>query len=208
MQLSDLLETGSLNLGAIRWQEWISFFCQLLSVWLAGRNHVGVYPVGMVGVLLASYLYLFVAQPPLYADALLNLYFFLMSLYGWMLWVRKKNDIYQYPISYCTRSEWVWGTAWCLLSWVFIGFFLQQYTDSNTPVMDAFVSSTALTSMWWMARRKIENWPAWILSNAVAIPLNFYKGFLLFALMYVVFLLLAVYGWRQWVRSFTLNNTR
>ena len=206
MPLSDLLEEWTLFTGSIGWQEWLSFLCQLLSVWLAARNHVGVYPVGMVGVILASYLYLYVANPPLYADAMLNLYFFLMSLYGWILWVRKKNHTYRYPISYCSRTEWLSGLLWCASSWLLIYLTLRHYTDSNTPVMDAFVSSTALTSMWWMARRKIENWPAWILSNAVAIPLNYYKGFLLFSLMYVLFLLLAVYGWRSWIQSYKTKS--
>jgi nicotinamide mononucleotide transporter len=52
--------------------------------------------------------------------------------------------------------------------------------------------------MWWMAKRKMENWIAWILSNLVAIPLNFYKGFMLFTLMYILFLALAVSGYKEW----------
>ena len=86
-----------------------------MSVWYARKNNVLVYPTGIIGVLLAAYVYFFMAQPPLYADASLNLYYFLMSVYGWYNWVQKKDgDHYTYPISWCTRKELVVG----------IGFFL------------------------------------------------------------------------------------
>jgi nicotinamide mononucleotide transporter len=55
--------------------------------------------------------------------------------------------------------------------------------------------------MWWMAKRKMENWLAWIVSNIVAIPLNFYKGFMLFTVMYVLFLGLAVSGFKEWKKK-------
>ena len=85
--------------------------------------------------------------------------------------------------------------------WIILYFLLVNLTDSNTPILDALVSASAVTSMWWMAKRKIENWLAWIASNLVAIPLNFYKGFMLFTLMYVLFLWLAVLGYLEWKKQ-------
>jgi nicotinamide mononucleotide transporter len=82
-----------------------------------------------------------------------------------------------------------------------IWFMLEQLTNSNTPLLDSLVSSTAVTAMWWMAKRKMENWVAWIVSNLVAIPLNFYKGFMLFTLMYVLFLILAISGYKEWKKK-------
>ncbi|MBL0133700.1 MAG: nicotinamide mononucleotide transporter [Chitinophagaceae bacterium] len=80
-------------------------------------------------------------------------------------------------------------------------FILCTFTNSNTPFLDSLVSSSAITAMWWMAKRKIENWIAWIFSNIVAIPLNFYKGLMLFTLMYVLFLLLAWWGYEEWKKE-------
>jgi len=85
-----------------------------------------------------------------------------------------------------------------LFFWAAIYFLLIKITNSNTPVLDSLVSSTAVTSMWWMAKRKMENWIAWMVSNLIAIPLNFYKGFMLFTLMYILFLALAVSGYKEW----------
>lgn len=189
--ITDIRHTG--------WAEWVSTATQLASVWYARKNNVLVYPTGIVGVLLAAYIYYFVSQPPLYADATLNIYYFAMSVYGWYNWVQKRDDEhYTYPISWCTRKELRSGILFFLLSWLLICLALHYWTNSNTVILDSLVSSSAITAMWWMAKRKIENWLAWIFSNIVAIPLNFYKGFMLFTLMYLVFLLLAWWGFVEW----------
>ncbi len=198
MSLTQIWTIFLQNVQQTRSAEWISTFMQIASVWYAAKNKVLVYPTGIVGVLLAAWLYFFQANPPLYADALLNVYYFIMSVYGWYNWVQKKNDNFVYPVQWCTSRERISGIVVFLVSWALIFLVLKNLTDSNTPMLDALVSSTAVTSMWWMAKRKMENWIAWIISNLVAIPLNFYKGFMLFTLMYVLFLGMAVLGLLSW----------
>ena len=189
--LTDIRKTG--------WQEWASTATQIASVLYARKNNVLVYPTGILGVLLAGYVYFFQSHPPLYADGSLNIYYFLMSVYGWYNWVQKKDTTHLvYPISWCNKKQLRFGIGFFLLFWVVIFCALYYFTNSNTPVLDSLVSSSAVTAMWWMAKRKIENWLAWIFSNIVAIPLNFYKGFMLFTLMYVLFLLLAWMGYVAW----------
>ena len=192
------------NIKEVRWQEWVSTITQIASVWYARKNNVLVYPTGIIGVLLAAYVYLFQTHPPLYADSLLNVYYFIMSVYGWYNWVQKKDtDHYTYPISWCNRKELIIGIGFFLAFWVIIWFVLIKLTNSNTPVLDSLVSASAVTAMWWMAKRKIENWLAWIFSNIVAIPLNFYKGLMLFTLMYVLFLVMAWMGYTSWKKKAT-----
>lgn len=199
MSLNEIWKEFIANIRSTGILEWISTISQIASVWYARKNNVLVYPTGIVGILVAAYLYLFVAHPPLYADGILNLYYFAMSVYGWYNWVLKKESgQFEYPVSWCSNKEMRIGLT------IFIGFavgiylFLKSATNSNTPFLDSLVSSSAVTAMWWMAKRKIENWLAWILSNIVAIPLNFYKGFMLFTLMYLVFLILAGWGYLDW----------
>ncbi len=181
-----------------KWQEWLSTIAQVASVWYARKNNILVYPTGIVGVMLAAYAYYFIATPPLYADALLNVYYFIMSVYGWYNWSLKKENSNIYPIAWCTIRERVYGILFFLGFWVTIYCILLKSTDSNTPMLDSLVSSSALTAMYWMAKRKIENWHAWIFSNLIAIPLNFYKGFVLFTLMYILFLGMAWSGYLEW----------
>jgi nicotinamide mononucleotide transporter len=190
------------NIQQTRWQEWVSTIAQVASVWYAKKNNVLVYPTGIVGVLLAFWVYFFMASPPLYADGILNIYYFLMSVYGWYNWAQKKEDEqYNYPISWCSPKELQIGMALFIGFWIGIYILLISITDSNTPLLDSLVSATAVTAMWWMAKRKIENWLAWIVSNIIAIPLNFYKGFMLFVVMYVLFLVLATMGFAAWKKK-------
>ncbi len=122
-----------------------------------------------------------------------------MSVYGWYNWLQKKDAThYTYPISWCSKPQLIFGIGFFLFFWACIYFVLLKFTNSNTPVLDSLVSASAVTAMWWMAKRKIENWLAWIFSNIVAIPLNFYKGLMLFTLMYVLFLAMAWWGYAEW----------
>jgi len=185
----------------------VSTATQIASVWYARLNNVWVYPTGIVGVLLAAYVYFITSNPPLYADGSINIYYFVMSVYGWYNWVQKKDTShYTYPISWCNRKEMSSGLILFGVSWIVIFIALFKFTNSNTPILDSLVSSSAVTAMWWMAKRKIENWIAWIFSNIVAIPLNFYKGFMLFTLMYVLFFVLALMGFAEWRRRSNVVN--
>ena len=187
-----------------RWQEWVSTLTQIASVWYARKNNILVYPTGIIGVLLAAWVYFFIATPPLYADGMLNIYYFAMSVYGWYNWTRKdhfQHDVY--AISWCTKNEFRIGSAGCIIGWSVLYVILSTFTNSDTPILDSLVSASALTAMWWMASRKIENWLAWIFSNIVAIPLNFYKGFMLFTLMYVLFLIMALAGYTEWKKIYS-----
>lgn len=202
MDFSQFWEKLILNVQQISWQEWVSTVTQIASVWYARKNNILVYPTGIIGVLLASWLYFFISNPPLYADGMLNIYYFLMSVYGWYNWVQKKDKEHlTYPISWSNKKELSVGIILFLFAWGVIYVTLLKITDSNTPVLDSLVSGSAVVAMWWMAKRKIENWIAWILSNIVAIPLNFYKEFYLFSVMYVLFLAMAWWGYIAWKKK-------
>lgn len=198
MSIQQIVTQFIADIKLARWQELVSTIMQILSVWFARKNNVLVYPTGIIGVLLASYVYYFLSIPPLYADSILNIYYFLMSIYGWYFWVQKKDAVDAFPISWCTKKELGLGISFFLVFWAAIYFLLIKVTDSNTAILDSLVSASAVTAMWWMAKRKIENWHAWIFSNIIAIPLNFYKGFMLFTLMYVLFLIMAYMGYVSW----------
>ena len=198
----EIYNTFISDLKAFTWPEAISTITQIASVWYARKNNVLVYPTGIIGVLLAAYIYFFLTHPPLYADASLNVYYFIMSVYGWYNWVQKKNESYVYPINWCSKKELWFGIGFFLFFWLIIYVALVKLTNSNTPVLDSLVSASAVTAMWWMAKRKIENWLAWIFSNIVAIPLNFYKHFMLFTLMYILFLIMAWMGYREWIKKY------
>lgn len=202
MSLLEIWRELKENIVLTRPLEWVSTVTQIASVWYARKNNVLVYPTGIIGVLIAAYLYFFASAPPLYADGALNIFYFAMSVYGWYNWVQKKDaGDYAYPISWCSKAQLLTGLAFFAGSWILIWWVLDRFTDSNTPFLDSLVSASAIIAMWWMAKRKVENWLGWIFSNIVAIPLNFYKHFYLFTLMYLLFLLLAWWGFVAWKKT-------
>jgi nicotinamide mononucleotide transporter len=85
-----------------------------------------------------------------------------------------------------------------LVSWGAIGLFLKKFTDTDVPWWDAFPTAGSVIATWLLARKHIENWPAWLIVNAVAVALFIYKSLVLTAILYVIFWLMAVWGWRTW----------
>ncbi|MBS1731374.1 MAG: nicotinamide mononucleotide transporter [Bacteroidetes bacterium] len=203
MSLPEIYHQFVFDLQQFSLLEFISTILQLASVWYAKKNNILVYPTGIVGVAIAVYI-CFISQ--LYADSLLNIFYVVMSLYGWYHWILKKGESYKYPIQWCGRFEYIMGGLFFIIGWGTIYFVLKNYTNSNVPVLDSFVSSSAITAMWWMALRKIDNWIAWIISDLVAIPLFFYKHLVLFTLMYVLFLVLAIAGLLEWMKKYKMGK--
>jgi nicotinamide mononucleotide transporter len=202
MTLAEIGQKIISDAGYIRWQEWLSTVCQVASVWYARQNNIKVYPTGIIGVILAAWVYFFVSNPPLYADGTLNIYYLIMSIYGWYMWTRKDdNHQHVFDVSWCSGRERLMGLIIFGLGWLGLYFTLSTWTDSDVPLLDALVSASAVTAMYWMAKRKIENWLAWIVSNTIAIPLNFYKGFMVFTIMYILFLGLAWMGYIKWKKD-------
>ncbi|MCO6460620.1 MAG: nicotinamide mononucleotide transporter [Saprospiraceae bacterium] len=185
--------------------ELIAAFFGIVSVWYSRKNDVLVYPTGIVSVLLYVYICF---NHKLYADAGINFYYFIMSVIGWINWTRKKVDEYVYPIAYCNKKEWIVGLSVFFISLFSLIYVLSHWTDSHTVLGDSLVSSSAVTAMWWMAKRKIENWYAWILSNVVALPLFFSKGLYPTVFQYIIFLILATWGLITWRKLYTQSQSQ
>jgi len=182
--------------------EWAGMIFGVLSVLLARANKVLLYPTGIIST--AIYIYIFM-QPSvkLYADALLNSYYLAMSIYGWILWTRKKGK--ETRISVAGPKDWTIAALIAAMGWVFLYFFLEHKTDSNVPAWDAFVAATAWSGMWLLAKHKVENWLMLNLSNLAAIPLYVYKQLPLTALLTLFLFIVAIFGYFEWRKTYRLH---
>lgn len=167
----------------------------ILSVLYSRLEHHWVYPFGLVNTLI--YTWLCYDRWGLYAEASLNFYYTVMSVYGWALWARKKDGT-KLPITRNDKKDWLICVVFFLISLLLLFFILKRFTNSSVPFFDSLASATAYTGMWQMTKKKIENWLWWILTNSISIPLYILKGAVLTGLLYVVFLVLAIAGWREW----------
>jgi nicotinamide mononucleotide transporter len=178
------------------WVQWLAVALGVAEVLLARVNNIWLYPAGILGTAL-SILLLMEAQ--LFAESLLNVYYIVMSVYGWVYWV-KKRDQPPVKVTWSTRTEWIISLSISLGGWAVLYFLLRYFTPSNVPLWDAFVSSTAWAGMWLLARRKIENWIFLNISNLFAVPLLFYKKLPMFAVLTIFLFIVACFGYYDWRR--------
>ncbi|MHC8949777.1 nicotinamide riboside transporter PnuC [Sphingobacterium hungaricum] len=190
-----LAELGSAILQT-SWLERISVLCGITQVILSKNNKVSNYFFGIMGILLGSYV---LFESKLYAEIVLNMYYLVMSVYGWWFWLSSKEAREQ-PITYSTKSEWLKVIGIVVGGFFILYFALVHYTDSDVPVWDAWVSCTAWAGMWLLAKRKMENWILLNVSNLFAIPLLIHKDLYLFAALTSFLFVMAIFGYLNWKR--------
>jgi nicotinamide mononucleotide transporter len=134
----------------------------------------------------------------LYAEMGINLFYFIMSVYGWIVWSRRDQNQKVIPISSCSRLYHLFNLVALTVCLLVLWWVLAFYTDSTVPVADALTTSLFLVAMWLMARKKIENWIYYIIGNLISIPMYAYKGLALSGIQFFVFLILAVMGYLEW----------
>lgn len=200
----DLFKTGIAQTSVI---EWIAVIFSVASVLLANRNNVLLYPTGIVSTLIFIYL---MGKPStgLYAEALLNFYYFVMSVYGWWRWQKNKENENAVAITRNSKKEWLITAGIVVIGWTTFYLLLSNFTDSTVPALDAFVSATACAGMWLLAKHKVENWVLLNISNIVAIPLLFYKGLALTSVLTVFLFIVAVLGYIRWSHLYELSHQK
>jgi nicotinamide mononucleotide transporter len=205
--------------------EFIAALFGVISVFFAKRESILVYPTGIVSTGLYVYL---LAQWSLYGDLIINIYYTLMSIYGWYMWSRIiDEDQNRIPI---TRSNlrdklktfgiFAFTSAFVIAVYRYyevmprIGFMesidyawsklssgdLSEFRTA-TPYLDTFTTGVFFAAMWLMANKKLENWSFWIAGNIVSIPLYFVKGYGFTGIQYTIFLILAIQGYTVWKRK-------
>lgn len=176
------------------WQEWLGVFFSVFQVLLARKNNSNNYLFGIAGISLTLYVMI---QSKLYAEFTLNLYYLVMSIYGWLYWKfgKRKSET---TISETTNNEKLITAGIVLGTFAVFYFFLTNFTDSDVPILDSLVSAFAWAGMWLMARRKIENWVLLNISNIIAIPLLIHKGLYLYAVLTAFLFIVAISGYLEW----------
>ncbi|MAW14956.1 MAG: nicotinamide mononucleotide transporter [Flavobacteriaceae bacterium] len=169
----------------------------LVSVICAKKNNVFVYPTGMFSTAIFVYL---LFKWFLLGDMLINAYYFIMSAYGWYYWSQKKEDVYIHKVDFINTKERQISIGLFFLSLCFVFGVYQVFDRWNdwTAYIDTLTTAVFFVGMWLMARRKVENWIFWIVGDLISIPLYFHKGLTITSLQYLIFTVIAIYGYRAW----------
>lgn len=172
----------------------------IASVFLSKKENILVYPTGIISVLIYVYLCF---EAKIYADVIINVFYFVMSIYGWYNWVTKRNNL-TIKITKNSNQENLIAVLITLFLWFVLYFILTNYTDSPVGLVDSFTTAVFFVGMWLMAWKRIENWLFFIVGDIVSIPLYWSRELHLTSLLNVlltVVAILAFFEWRKKLKS-------
>jgi len=179
--------------------EFIAVSFGITSVIFAKNENILVFPTGIISTILYIIIcYKFI----LYGDMLINIYYTLMSLYGWYVWSFKVSG--ENVVITTSKKDDVAKSIFIFLSTIVIISCIYVYFDrmrNMTDYLDTFTSAIFFTAMWLMANKKIEHWIFWIIGNLISIPLYFVKGLGFSSIQFTIFLILAIIGYMEWKKN-------
>ena len=193
--MAELLATFLDNLYNTSYIEGIAALLGILSVWYARKENILVFPVGIVSVLLYVYICFW---GKLYADMGVNLFYFIMSAYGWYNWTHGKGEVIEREISRTNTNEKVMVSISFLVCFLGLYYILTNYTDSDVAIVDSLTTSLFIIAMVLMALKKVEHWSFWIVGDIISIHLYIHKGYVLSSFQFIVFLTIAILGLIEW----------
>jgi nicotinamide mononucleotide transporter len=179
--------------------EFLAFVFGIASVFYAKKENILVYPTGLVTTVITVYL---MYQAKYFADMTMNIYYSVMSVYGWYKWTSKSNEP-DLEITRTTPREKVIGVllfiATALITYLVYKFFGYKLEIPN--YIDIFTSGLFFTAMWYMALKKIENWTLWIIGDCIVVPLFAFRGLWMLSLQYLIFTILAIMAYLEWKKT-------
>jgi len=199
MEINSILTDSYQALLQTSWLERLSVLCGITQVILSKNNKISNYLFGIMGIILGSYV---LFESKLYAEIVLNMYYLVMSVYGWWFWMSNKT-LPQQLITYTSKAEWYKVIGIVFGGFIILYLALINFTDSDVPVWDAWVSCTAWAGMWLLAKRKMENWILLNISNFFAIPLLIHKDLYLFAALTSFLFFMAILGYLNWKKIYS-----
>ena len=179
--------------------EILGFTIGLLYLWWEYHADAKVWIASVVMPAISMWIYY---SKGLYADFGINIYYLLIAVYGFVSWTRgsskSKNGFLK-----ITHIGWLTGVAAVcatLVLWWFIWWILVTFTDSTVPVADAFTTSLSIVGLWMLARKYVEQWLAWFVVDIVCCALYYYKGINFYCILYGIYTIVALLGYRKWLR--------
>lgn len=159
----------------------------------------------------AIYLYVYYSAG-LYADFGINIYYLVIALYGWLAWrynfslTEKTESEKKLYISHIKKSYIPRLAVLFLALWLIIARLLMEFTDSTVPISDAFTTSLSIVGMYMLARKYVEQWFIWMIVDIASSALYLYKGLYFTAVLYFVYAIIAIFGYRKWKKMISYEN--
>jgi len=178
--------------------EWLGALTGIACVYLAAKQNIWNWLMGIISV--TAYMVVFY-ESALFGDAGLQIYFLGTGIYGWYYWLRKKERK-EKPVTSLNTKEYAWTILATLILSGLLGLFLQKYTSSKVPYIDGFCTAVSFMAQLLMTRKILQNWALWIFVDICYVPLYIYKSLYVTAILYIIFLVLAIIGYIDWYKEY------
>lgn len=193
--------------------EVLGFSVGVVYLWWEYHADAKVWIASMVMPAISMWIYF---SKGLYADFGINIYYLIIAVYGYAAWTAGKRHgnkeqacrkpqlhITHTPLWACGVALVALGVLWALLSWILV-----RFTDSTVPYADAFTTALSIVGMWMMARKFAEQWLVWFVVDIVCVALYIYKGLVFYPILYTIYTVIAIFGYRKWLRLMKVAKDR
>ena len=203
MQFIQIYQQFIQDIYATTWYEYVAVLTGIGSVWFSRKENILVYPIGLISTIIFIYISF---KGSLLGEAAVNIYYTVMSIYGWLLWAKKdQQKQHVLNISKATKKEWIqhlsFFSVFYIVIYAALTYLKKDFAPGAIPWADGFASATAFTGMWLMTKKKLESWYWWIATNIASVPLYFVKHYVFTSISYVVLLIMAFAGLIAWYKK-------
>jgi nicotinamide mononucleotide transporter len=185
------------------WFEFAGFVTGVVGVYLVSVAHILNWPVGLANVALTAYV-CFVGR--LYADVSLQFFFFALGVQGWFMWARGGENKTELAISRIPKSWWV-SICVAIAVGTAIYYPIIKHFNGAAPFIDSVLTVTSIAAQLLLNAKKVENWILWIVVDIVYIPLFQSRGLTSFAVLFAIFLVIAISGLIRWNKTFKASTS-
>ena len=193
--MNETLNAISLAWAATSHIEIIAVAFGLAYIVLAAKENSWCWPAAFIGTGTSIYLFW---DGKIYMESLLNAYYLVMAIYGWWQWRYGGSEQSKLTISHFNLQQHCLAILLVIVLSLVNGYLLSTKTDAALPYLDSFTTWSAVITTWMVTRKILENWLYWIIINSAAIYLFIERGFLLYAMLYALYIVIAIFGYKQW----------
>ena len=173
----------------------------LLCVVLLIRQNIWNWPIGLLYSVVSVVVFY---RSRLYAELPLQAFYIVMNGYGWYYWAFAKRPVSskeELPVTNITARTTLILTLIVILATAVTGWLFATRTNAALPYWDSAATTMSFAGMWMTARKQIENWYVWLLVDVLETGIYLVKGIELYAVLYCVYIGMAIAGWWAWRTS-------
>jgi len=174
----------------------------LVGVWLTTKQNIWCWPIALISIIASLFVFF---SEKLYQDALLQVFYFALTIYGWYNWLHGGNNHQVLSISRISKKQLIVYLFILIVSVLSLSYIFKNYTDAALPFWDSISLAGGIIGTIWMAKKWIEHWLLWIVVDIICTGIYLYKGLTFFTIQFFIFTLLAIYGYYTWKTQMQSN---